>query len=339
MRRTLMFALVPVIAGGSYFLLRAGGPAESAAVTTVPIEAQMAAKFDSEKAFEHLRQMVAIGPRPAGSPGIRQTRAYITRQLASFGLKVEEQPFTGATPKGPIEMVNLIVRLPGKRPERILITGHYDTKLFTNIRFVGASDAGSSAAFLIEAARVLKDQPREFTYEFVWFDGEEAVVEWDKDKDSTYGSRHYVAAAQKAGAIKSIKAMILIDMIGDRDLQIKRDSNSTPWLNDIIWAAAKRVGHGGDVRRSRHQRRRRPPAVPGRRRAIGRHHRPRLRGLAPGQRRPAGRLGAQPPGRRRRCPGCAARHRKAADEVTPATPSDAERAEWSPAPVIKVGQL
>ncbi len=244
MRRTLMFALVPVIAGGSYFLLRAGGPAESAAVTTVPIEAQMAAKFDSEKAFEHLRQMVAIGPRPAGSPGIRQTRAYITRQLASFGLKVEEQPFTGATPKGPIEMVNLIVRLPGKRPERILITGHYDTKLFTNIRFVGASDAGSSAAFLIEAARVLKDQPHEFTYEFVWFDGEEAVVEWDKDKDSTYGSRHYVAAAQKAGAIKSIKAMILIDMIGDRDLQIKRDSNSTPWLNDIIWAAAKRVGHG-----------------------------------------------------------------------------------------------
>ena len=245
MRRTLLLALVPAIAVGWYFLRRDATPtANAAAVTPAPIVTQMAAKFDSAKAFDHLRQMVAIGPRPAGSPGIRQTRAYITRQLASFGLTVEEQPFTGKTPKGPIDMVNLIVRLPGKRPERILITGHYDTKLMTE-RFVGANDAGSSAAFLIEAARVLKDQPREFTYEFVWFDGEEAVVEWDKDTDSTYGSRHYVAAAQKAGAIKSIKAMILVDMIADRDLQIKRDSNSTPWLNDVVWAAAKRVGHGG----------------------------------------------------------------------------------------------
>ena len=246
MRRTLWFALVPAIAIGWYFLRRDATPtATAAAVAPASIVTQMAAKFDSAKAFEHLRQMVAIGPRPAGSPGIRQTRAYITRQLASFGLTVEEQPFTGKTPKGPIDMVNLIVRLPGKRAERILITGHYDTKYFADIRFVGASDAGSSAAFLIEAARVLKDQPREFTYEFVWFDGEEAVVDWNTNNDNTYGSRYYVQAAQKAGAIKSIKAMILIDMIGDRDLQIKRDSNSTPWLNDIVWAAAKRVGHGG----------------------------------------------------------------------------------------------
>jgi glutaminyl-peptide cyclotransferase len=224
---------------------RASEPSASAAPSQRSAQAPAAPVFDSAKAFEHLRQLVMIGPRPAGSPAIRQTRAYITRQLASYGLTVQEQPFTGATPKGPIEMVNLIVSLPGKRTDRILITGHYDTKNMPNVRFVGASDAGSSAAFLIEAARVLKDQPREFTYELVWFDGEEAVVEWNKDTDSTYGSRYYVQAAQKAGAIKTLKAMILVDMIGDRDLQIRRDSNSTPWLNDIIWAAAKRLGHGG----------------------------------------------------------------------------------------------
>jgi Zn-dependent M28 family amino/carboxypeptidase len=208
-----------------------------------------ASGFDSNKAWEHLRQMVAIGPRPSGSPAIRQTRAYITRQLSAIGITVQEQPFTAQTPTGPIEMVNLIARLPGRRTDRILFTGHYDTKLFTDAVFVGASDAGSSAAFLIELARVLKDQPREFTYEFVWFDGEEAVVDWyhklpDGTTDNTYGSKYYVQAAKSANALASIKAMILIDMIGDRDLTIRREEQSTTWLKDAIWGAARRIGHG-----------------------------------------------------------------------------------------------
>jgi Zn-dependent M28 family amino/carboxypeptidase len=242
-RRTLLVVIAPILLVGAWYLPRSAGEA----ATPMDQTAAAAPAFDSAKAFEHLRQMVAIGPRPAGSPAIKQTRAYITKQIESYGLKVEEQPFTGATPKGPIDMVNLIVRIPGKRPDKILITGHYDTKLFPNATFVGASDGASSGAFLVEMARVLKAQPqREFTYELVWFDGEEAVIEWDKDKDSTYGSRHYVAAAQKAGVIKTLKAMILIDMIGDRDLQIRRDSHSTPWLNDIVWDAAKRAGHAAN---------------------------------------------------------------------------------------------
>jgi glutaminyl-peptide cyclotransferase len=111
--------------------------------------------------------------------------------------------------------------------------------------FVGASDGASSAAFLIELARVLKDQPREFTYEFVWFDGEEAVVNWVPHVDSTYGSRYYVQAAKRApGALAQIKAMILIDMIGDKNLTLRREQNSTPWLKDAIWGTAKKLGHG-----------------------------------------------------------------------------------------------
>jgi glutaminyl-peptide cyclotransferase len=204
-----------------------------------------AATFDGTRAFTHLQAQVAIGPRPAGSAGIRQTRAYLTRQLAAMGLTVQEQPFVATTPIGPVDMVNLIVVLPGTRPDRILFTGHYDTKLYKDIVFVGASDGASSAAVLLELVRSLKDQPREFTYEFVWFDGEEAVVDWDIDTDSTYGSRYYVQAAQKAKALSSIKAMILVDMVGHRELQIERDSHSAPWLTDIIWAAAKRLGHGG----------------------------------------------------------------------------------------------
>jgi glutaminyl-peptide cyclotransferase len=223
--------------------------------------------FDSGKAYEHLRQMVLLGPRPAGSSALAATRAYITRQLAAAGLAVQEQPFTAQTPIGPVKMVNLQLRLPGRRTDRILITGHYDTKLFREFPFVGASDGASSAAMLMELARVLKSRPHEFTYEFVWFDGEEAVCRnWDEcgrpgAPDNTYGSRYYVDAAKKANTIASIKAMILLDMVGARDLKLRKDTEfAAAWLNDIVWATAKKMGHGstfidlnGDVGGDDHQ--------------------------------------------------------------------------------------
>lgn len=218
-------------------------------LTTTTVIAQ-APKFDSNKAYEHLRQMVAFGPRPAGSAALKQTRAYITKQLTDAGLKVEEQKFTAQTPNGPVEMINLITTLPGRRPDRILLTGHYDTKIVKGSTFVGASDAASSGAILIELARVLKDRAHDFTYEFVWFDGEEAVCDgWDDcgrpgSPDNTYGSRYYVDAAKKAGTLGSVKTMILFDMIGARDLKIRPETEySAKWLNDIVWASAKKLGH------------------------------------------------------------------------------------------------
>lgn len=211
--------------------------------------AQSPETFDGTRAFDHLERMVAIGPRPAGSTALRQTRAYITRQLAASGLTVHEQPFTVSTPVGRVDMVNLIVRLDGERPDRILLAGHYDTKRMADATFVGANDGGSSAALLIELARVLASRPRTFTYEFIWFDGEEAFCSGWTDcgtpaaPDNTYGSRHYVAAAQAAGALPQLRALVLVDMVGDRRLEIRRDTNSTPWLVDLFWAAARRLGH------------------------------------------------------------------------------------------------
>ena len=201
--------------------------------------------FDGKRAFEHVRALVEIGPRVAGSPGAARAREYITKQLAELGLKVEEQAFDAKTPLGVVRMVNLRATFPPEPATsgpRVLITGHYDTKLFEEFRFVGANDGGSSAAFLIELARVLKDAKRPLPIELVFFDGEEAVIDWYQNDDNTYGSRHYVQTARAAGTLKDIKAMILVDMIGDRDLRILRESNSTPWLTDIIWNAAKRVG-------------------------------------------------------------------------------------------------
>jgi Zn-dependent M28 family amino/carboxypeptidase len=200
--------------------------------------------FDSARAFDHLRALVAIGPRPPGSAGIEQARAYITSQLKAVGLSPTEQAFDADTPLGPMKMANVIVRLPGKRPDRLVIGGHYDTKLFREFRFVGASDGGSSAAMLLELARVLKDRERPLTIELVFFDGEEATLPDWAGTDHTYGSRHYVAAAKKDGSLASIKGMILLDMVGDRALNIRKESRSTPWMTSIIWDTARRLGHG-----------------------------------------------------------------------------------------------
>jgi len=202
------------------------------------LQAPTSPSFDSNKAWEHLRQLVAFGPRPAGSAAIEQSRIYIKNQLSAIGVPVTEQAWDDQTPTGRVHMVNLIATIPGASKNRLVIGGHYDTKKFP-FRFVGANDGGSSAAFLIELARVLKARRNALTIELLFLDGEEAVLEW-AGNDHTYGSRHYVADAKRTGSLGSLKAFILVDMIGDRDLQIKRDLNSTTWLTDIIWAAAQK---------------------------------------------------------------------------------------------------
>ena len=197
-----------------------------------------APRFDSSRAWSHLRQLVSLGPRPAGSPAIEQTRQYIKTQLAQLNIPVVEQAWDDTTPAGPVHMVNLRATIPGTSKNRIVIAGHFDTKRYREFRFVGANDGGSSTAFLIEMARVLKARRNALTIELLFLDGEEAVGEW-QGTDHTYGSRHYVEAAKRDGSLASLKALLLVDMIADRDLRIRRDQNSTSWLTDIVWNAAR----------------------------------------------------------------------------------------------------
>lgn len=201
-----------------------------------------APKFDGARAFEDLRRLVEIGPRPAGSPAAQKTRDYITQQLAAIGVKVEEQVFEASTPAaGVLRMVNLRATMPGAGAGRLIVAGHYDTKRFADFPFVGANDGGSSTAFLLELARALKARANALPIELLFLDGEEATRRDWEGNDNTYGSRHYVAAASRNGTLKDIRALILVDMIGDRDLRLKRESYSTRWLTDIIWSAAKRL--------------------------------------------------------------------------------------------------
>jgi glutaminyl-peptide cyclotransferase len=231
-----------------------GSKAPPAAVETPPaVQAAPAApavpstplRFDGTKAWEHLRRQVAFGPRPAGTPALAKTRQYIVDQLKAAHITTKEQPFTAETPAGPVAMVNVIGTIPGRRPERIVLASHYDTKRAPQFTFVGANDGASSTAALLELGRVLAASQPTFTIELLFLDGEEAVNWTWAGTDNTYGSRHYVAAAQKSGALAGVKALVLLDMIGDRDLLIRRDSNSTPWLVDAVWSAAARIGHAG----------------------------------------------------------------------------------------------
>jgi Zn-dependent M28 family amino/carboxypeptidase len=211
--------------------------------TDAPSQAPGASlKFDGGRAYEDLRRQVGFGPRPAGSAALAQCRQYILAQLKAAGIAAREDSFDADTPIGRIRMVNVIATIPGTRRERIALATHYDTKLERRFRFVGASDGASSTAAVLELGRVLRGRQNDFTIELIFFDGEEAVVEWE-GTDNTYGSRHYVQAAQKAGTLASLKALVLLDMIGDRNLNIRRELNSTRWLNDVVWASARRLGY------------------------------------------------------------------------------------------------
>lgn len=196
---------------------------------------------DGEAALRHVAQLVAIGPRPAGSPASARARAYVTGELRRLSIRSEVRAFEASTPHGRLRMANVVAMLPGRRPDVILLGGHYDTKWFDDIRFVGANDGGSSTALLLELARVLAARPREYTYWIVWFDGEEARQSWTA-RDSLYGSRQLAGDLGRQGRLP--RAVIVVDMIGDRELSIRRETASTPWLTDVIWASAARLGHG-----------------------------------------------------------------------------------------------
>ena len=218
-------------------------PAPNAPRAPSAPSAPSAPKFDSNRAWEHLRRQVSFGPRPSGSTAIAENRRYILDQLRAAGIEGREQPFEATTPIGPIKMANVVATIPGARPERIALGSHFDTKRFSGFRFVGANDGASSTAAVLELGRALAQRKNAYTIELLFFDGEEAtLLDWT-GTDHTYGSRHYVEAARKAGTLAGLKALILLDMVGDRDLRIQRESNSTDWLNDLIWSAAAGLGY------------------------------------------------------------------------------------------------
>ena len=212
----------------------------AAAVPTQSIRPETTGGFDGQRAMAHVEQLVALGPRPPGSEGIRRAQQYIRAQLESYGCAVTEDDFHASTPAGRVAMKNLVAKLPGQRSDVLLLLTHYDTKRIPD--FVGANDGGSSTGVMLELARLLCGEKNALTIWIAFLDGEEAFSEWS-ETDGAYGSRQLAAKLAVAGELKRIRAVILADLVGDRELNFRRESNSTPWLTDLVWATAARLGY------------------------------------------------------------------------------------------------
>jgi glutaminyl-peptide cyclotransferase len=208
--------------------------------------------FNGERALTHVRKQIDFGPRPPGSPQLEKTRAYIVDELKSYGLTVTVDEFTAKTPHGEKKMANITGELAGETKTTLLIASHYDTKFYKDMHFVGANDPAASVGTVLEIGRVLgslRFKPK-FTVKLVFFDGEESFCEgWDDcgnrdNPDNTYGSRQYVAQLKAKNELDNYAAMILLDMIGYKQLELGRDPTSIRWLQDIIWETGRELGHG-----------------------------------------------------------------------------------------------
>jgi len=199
--------------------------------------------FDSARAMQYVKEIVAFGPRPIGSANHKKVEDYIHAHLK--GDLVEDDDFTVNTSEGTFPVHNIIAKYPGTRDGIIVIASHYDTNFpLRDTSYIGANDGASSSALLLEIANQLRGKQRDgYSVWLLWDDAEESLrVPWF-DAEALYGVRHLAEKWQKDGTLKKTKAFLLEDMIGDADLNIEREQNSTPWLEDTIYKAAKRLGY------------------------------------------------------------------------------------------------
>jgi glutaminyl-peptide cyclotransferase len=218
----------------------------AATLLVVPFAAH-AQHFNGSRAYQYARDFAAIGPRWPTSPGHAKAEAFLRAHFQHDQL--DEDAFTADTPIGPVNMRNFIVRFPGKKDGVIVLATHYETNYWLrNINFVGANDGAATTGLLMAIADQLREATANgkkldgYSVWLVFFDGEEAIEHWS-DSDSTYGSRHLAAKWGRDGTLNNIKAFMLADMIGDKDLDIQRETRSTGWLVDLVRQVAKKYGY------------------------------------------------------------------------------------------------
>ena len=252
---TLVAAVVGGCRGGASNSATASGaqsgvaqesPAQIAAEAAKAPAASQTGGFDGARAYRQVAKLVSFGPRPPDSDAIHRTQEYIHAQLAGFGCTLDEDSFHAQTPVGDVAMKNIVAKIPGTGQGIVLLLTHYDTLRLEN--FVGAEDGGSSSGLMLEMARLLCGKAQQNAVWIAFLDGEEAqavvngVAQWT-DEDSVYGSRELAARMAVSGELKRVRATILADMIGQYNLRIERESNSTPALMDLVWKTAARLGY------------------------------------------------------------------------------------------------
>ncbi len=192
-----------------------------------------------KKAYAFTQELVAIGPRPPGSSGIEKARTWLASEVQKMGFTLVTDLFMASTPLGVIEMKNLSYVIAGKQSsQKVILLAHYDSKRFIGFDFVGANDAASSVALLLALSPEIQKRGFSFETEVIFVDGEEALVEWSAS-DSLYGSRHLTSTLKSQS---SIKAAIVVDMIGDADLKLVREKEVDPQLFKVLEEVLKEKG-------------------------------------------------------------------------------------------------
>ena len=203
-------------------------------------------KFDGDRAMQYTKDIVKFGPRPLGSANHKKVEEYLAARLK--GDNVEDDSFTADTPVGKFPVHNLVAKFPGTKDGIIIVASHYDTNYpLRDTSYVGANDGASSSALLLELANQLRGKTLDgYSVWLVWDDAEEAMkpdTEMPFLDDSLYGIAHLAEKWQSDGTLKKVKAFLLADMIGDADLNIDHDLNSTPWLESVVLEASTRLGY------------------------------------------------------------------------------------------------
>lgn len=218
--------------------------AQSSATSAKPVEpVGPALHVDAARAMQYTKEIVAFGPRWDGSKGMEQVRAYLHGKLKAD--TVEEDAFVAETTVGKIPMRNIIAKFPGSKDGVIVLASHYETNYWLrNINFVGANDGAATTGLLLAIADQLRGKKLEgYSVWIALLDGEESMTrQWNSD-DALWGSRHLAKKWQDDGTGRKVKAFLLADMIGDADLGVYRDENSTPWLENLVLQAATRLGY------------------------------------------------------------------------------------------------
>ncbi len=192
-------------------------------------------------AFAEVERLLEIQNRDSGT-GAEKAARHILNRLQELGVSAEIDTFKDATPKGEMEFHNVVARISGKGEGIIILGSHFDTKSGIEGGFQGANDSGSSTGLLIELARVLnKSAELRSEVRIVFFDGEECMDNYGPH-DGLHGSRHYAEKLVKEGLTDHVEAVIILDMIGDRNLDISFPRNSSSSLMTIAFKCAEDEG-------------------------------------------------------------------------------------------------
>ncbi len=202
--------------------------------------------FDPETAMALTTAAAAQMPRHSGTPGAAQQAEFIAAKAREFGARATVETFEDITPEGKITFRNVVVKIDGKSDRYLIVGCHYDAKkLLTVPSFPAANDGASGVGVLLAMIKSIAASPQKpyYSLRFVFFDGEECLYQYGEN-DGLHGSRHYADKIKMTDEIKRCRAMILLDMVGDRDLLITPPADSDPYLAELCRQSAEATGHG-----------------------------------------------------------------------------------------------